>query len=215
MNPEIEQTCKFNYYFPSTKEPTKQDGTYKDEIVFASALLEDTQPTLLFHPGGYCKEHTTAFTDIFPVQFPFGHGDIFTERSPSVSKQEYIRHYCKISLPQFRRDDFLLVAVHMYHRILSYETGLLKCKATFDSNYCLAEKVSKLTTQNIIKAVKAHKDGENMTIKMVVNIFSKQLRHRADRLDIVTKQQIMPRKIHGDVELLWCSFSLFYNKSLR
>lgn len=47
----------------------------------------------------------------------------------------------------------------MYHRILSFETGLLQCKATFDSNYCLAEKVSKLITQDIIKAVKAHKDG--------------------------------------------------------
>ena len=194
VNPAIEKSCEFKYYFPSTKEPTKQDGTYDDEIAFATALLEGTQPTLLFHPGGYCKEHTTAFTDIFPVQFPFGHGDIFTERSPPVSKEECIRHYCKISLPQFRRDDFLLVAVHMYHRILSFETGLLKCKATFDSKYCLAEKVSKLTTQDIIKAVKAHKDGENVTIKMVVNIFSKQLRHCADRLDILTKQQIMPGK---------------------
>ena len=165
VNPAIEKTCEFKYYFSSTKEPTKQDGTYDDEIAFATALLEGTQPTLLFHPGGYCKEHTTAFTDIFPVQFPFGHGDIFTERSPPVSKQECIKHYCKISLPQFRRDDFLLVAVHMYHRILSFETGLLKCKATFDSNYCLAEKVSKLTTQDIIKAVKAHKDGEKCDYK--------------------------------------------------
>ena len=99
------------------------------------------------------------------MQFPFGHGDIFTERSPLVLKQEYIKYHCKISLPQFRRDDFLLVAVHMYHRILSFETGLLKCKATFDNNYCLAEKVSKLTTHDIIKAVKAHKDGEKCNYK--------------------------------------------------
>ena len=49
--------------------------------------------------------------------------------------------------------------------ILSFETGLLKCKATFDSNYSLAEKVSKLTTQDIIKAVKAHKEGEKCDYK--------------------------------------------------
>ena len=122
VNPAIERTCEFKYYFPSTTEPTKQGGAYDDEIAFATALLEGTQPTLLFHPGRYCKEHTTAFTDIFPVQFPFGYGDIFTERSPAVSKLECIKHYCKISLPQFRRDDFLLVAVHMYHRILTFET---------------------------------------------------------------------------------------------
>ena len=127
VNPAIEKSCEFKYYFPSTKEPTKQDGTYDNEIAFATALLEGTQPTLLFHPGGYCKEHTTAFTDIFPVQFPFGHGDIFTERSPPVSKQECIRHYCKISLPQFRRDDFLLVTVHMYHRIFSWQAT--RCEA--------------------------------------------------------------------------------------
>lgn len=42
VNPAIEKTCKFKYYFPSTKEPTKQDGTYDDEIVFATALLEGT-----------------------------------------------------------------------------------------------------------------------------------------------------------------------------
>ena len=86
VNPAIEKTCKFKYYFPSTKEPTKQDGTYDDEIAFDTALLEGTQPTLLFHPGGYCKEHTTAFTDIFPVQYTFGHGDIFTGRSALGSK---------------------------------------------------------------------------------------------------------------------------------
>ena len=157
MNPAIQKTCDFKYYFSSTTEPTKQDGTYDDEVAFVTALLQGTQPTLLFHPEGYCKEHTTSFTDIFPVQVPFGHGDIFTERSQPVSKQEYIKHYCKISLPQFRRNDFLLVAVHMYHMILSFETGLLKCKATFDNNYCLAEKVSKLVTHDIIKAVKKTK----------------------------------------------------------
>ena len=53
----------------------------------------------------------------------------------------------------------------MYHRILSFQTGLIKCKSTFDKEHCLAEKVSKLTTQDIIKAVKAHKDGKQCDYK--------------------------------------------------
>ena len=86
--PAIEKTREFKYYFPSSTEPTKQDGAYDDDIAFATALLEGTQPTLLFPPGRYCKDHTTLFTDIFPVHFPFGHGEIFTERNPAVSKLE-------------------------------------------------------------------------------------------------------------------------------
>ena len=52
MNPAIESICEFKYYFPNNTQPTKQDGNgiYEDEIAFATALLEGTQPTLLFHP---------------------------------------------------------------------------------------------------------------------------------------------------------------------
>ena len=46
VNPAIERTCEFKYYFPSTTEPTKQGGAYDDQIAFATALLEGTQPTL-------------------------------------------------------------------------------------------------------------------------------------------------------------------------
>ena len=62
----------------------------------------------------------------------------------------------------------------MYHRIFSFETGLFKCKAAFDKEHCLGEKVSKLKAQDIIKAVKAYKDGENVIIKMVVSTSKKQ-----------------------------------------
>ena len=173
LNSAIEQTCEFKYYFPSNTEPTKEGGTYEDEAAFATALLEGTQPTLLFHPGRYCKEHTISFTDIFPVQFPFGYDDIFIERSPSVSKLECIKHYCKLSLPRFRRQDFLLVSVHMYHRILLFDTGMIKCKTAFDKEHCLAEKVSKLTTEEVKKAVLMHKLGKPCDYKDGAQYFLK------------------------------------------
>ena len=178
--------------------------------------MEGIQPNLLFHPGRYCKEHTTAFTDIFPVQFPFGYGDIFIERSPAVSKLECIKHYCKISLPQFRRDDFLLVAVHMYHRILSFETGFLKCKATFDKDHCLAEKVSKLTTQEIIRAVKAHKDGKRCDYKdggqyflKTVETSRRPIGHSNEAADYARKRYMAMWTYFGAPSLF------FYSKSLR
>ena len=74
------------YYFSSNTEPNNAGGTYEYEEAFDTDLLEGTQPTLIFHPVKYCKYHTVSFTDIFPVQFPLGHGEVFTERSPSVSK---------------------------------------------------------------------------------------------------------------------------------
>ena len=103
INPAIEKRCDFKYYFPSNAELNNAGGSYDDEAAFDTALLEGTQPTILFHPGNYFKEHTVSFTYIFPVQFPFGHGEIFTERSPIVSKLTCINHYYKTSLPKFRR----------------------------------------------------------------------------------------------------------------
>ena len=82
----------------------------------------------------------------------------------------------------------------MYHRILSFETGLLKCKATFDNNYCLAEKVSKLTTQDIIKAVKAHKDGEKCDYKDGGQYFLKAVETSCRPIGHYKKKQIMPGK---------------------
>ena len=40
LNPVIEKKCEFKYYFPSNSEPTKQGGTYDDEVAFATALLK-------------------------------------------------------------------------------------------------------------------------------------------------------------------------------
>ena len=60
----------------------------------------------------------------------------------------------------------------MYHMILSFETGLIRCKATLDNKYCLAEKVSKLTANDIRRAVQAHKLGRAHDYKeKVLGIF--------------------------------------------
>ena len=98
MNPLIEKICNFKYYFPSLSEPSKEEGTFKDNSAFATALLKGTSPTLLFHPGNYVKEYDLPFTSMFPLQFPFGHGDMFLKRLIPISKIKCIKDYMRVLL---------------------------------------------------------------------------------------------------------------------
>ena len=173
VNPLIEKICNFKYYFPSLSEPSKEEGTFKDNSAFATALLKGTSPTLLFHPGNYVKEYDLPFTSMFPLQFPFGHGDMFLKRPIPVSKIECIKNYMRVSLPQFRRQNFILVSTHMYHRIKSFETGYIKCQAAFQGHRTLAEGVSKVTPDEVRAAALKLKAGERCNYSDSAQVFLK------------------------------------------
>ena len=97
---------------------------------------------------------------MFPLQFPFDYGDMFLKRPIPVSKIKCIKHYMRVLLPHFRRQNFILVLTHMYHRIKSFETGYIKCQAVFQGHQTLAEGVSKITPDEVRAASLKLKAGE-------------------------------------------------------
>ena len=46
---------------------------------------------------------------MFPIQFPFGLGSLNMNRPNKISDEECIKHYMRLSLPQFHRQDFILI----------------------------------------------------------------------------------------------------------
>ena len=64
-----------------------------------------------------------------------------------------------LSLPQFHRQDFILVLLGMHHRIKSFRTGLIQCRSKMMDGTSFAEAVSQLTMNDICKAVKRRDNG--------------------------------------------------------
>ena len=124
---------------------------YDSQQAFASAILKGTVPTLLFHGGDFCSSKDTPIEKIFPIQFPFGLGGVEQKRKTKVSAIECLRHYLRLSLPQFHRQDFILVVLGMYHRIKSFTTGLVKCRSMLRGQ-TLAERIASLSENEISTA---------------------------------------------------------------
>ena len=72
-------------------------------------------------------------------------------RECSVGQEECLKHYLQLSLRQFMRDDFILIVYHMYNRIISYKTGIIKSRS-IKNGITFAEQASKLTEKDIIEA---------------------------------------------------------------
>ena len=51
-----------------------------------------------------------------------------------------------------RKKTFILVSVQVYHRILTFETVMIKCKDSLDKEPCFAKNVSKIATEQVRKA---------------------------------------------------------------
>jgi len=99
----------------SPYEPNTDSGIFKSQEAFATAMLNGTTPTLLFHGGEFVKGHKIPMHSMFPIQFPFGLGGLEMKRPTKISEEECLRHYMNLSLPQFHRQDFILVLLGMYH----------------------------------------------------------------------------------------------------
>ena len=140
------------FYFSSRNEPDSNIGTYNSSSRFAFAMMNNTAPTLLVHGGNYANERSLNLEDVFPVQFPFGFGGPNNSRRNRISQEVCLQHYLKLSLPQFMRGNFILVVNHIYNRILSFKSGIIKAKSNFRGS-TLAEKVSTLTVADIEQAV--------------------------------------------------------------
>ena len=158
VNPQIEETFEGGrFYFPSAHQPVDGAGTFGTEEEFARAMLDGTSPTLLFHGGNYANERESSITDMFPIQFPYGQGEVGMRRRTKISPKECLKHYCNMSLPQMHRPDFVLVVTSMYARMLAFDTGFIKCKAKVNGA-TLAERVSNLTPEDISRAAARRDD---------------------------------------------------------
>ena len=96
---------------------------------------------------------------MFPIQFPFGLGGLEMKKPTNISEEECLRHYMNLSLPQFHRQDFILVLLGMYHRLKSFQTGMIQCKSKMRNGISFAEVISNLTKEDILKAAQRRDNG--------------------------------------------------------
>lgn len=173
LNPSKENIYEgARYYFPSANEPTDDTGVFKSQEAFATAMLKGTTPTILFHGGNFAtNSHNIPLHTMFPIQFPFGFGGLDMKRPTRVSHEECIKHYMNLSLPQFHRQDFILVLLGIYNRIKSYQTGIIQCKSKMVDGNSFAEAVSKLTSDDICRAVRRRDNGMNDGYNTVASRF--------------------------------------------
>ena len=143
-DPDLEK--KFagaSFHFTSNYEPQEDTGVYETNQQFVKAMLDRTMPTLLVNGGNYTDLQELLLENIAPMQFPFGQGGPKSNRRTHISPEACYQHYCKLSLPQFMRGDFLLILNHMYNRQRSFQTASIRCRSiSFGST--LAEKLSTL-----------------------------------------------------------------------
>ena len=69
-------------------------------------------------------------------------------RRAQVSIEKSLAHYGRLSLPQFMKGDYCLLASHMLDRQRSYTSAKVKCRANIDG-VPLAEKISQLTVKDL------------------------------------------------------------------
>ena len=81
------------------------------------------------------------------------------KRPTKISEEECLRHYMNLSLPQFHRQDFILVLLGMYHRLKSFQTGIIQCKSKMRNGISFSEAVSKLSKEDICKAAQRRDNG--------------------------------------------------------
>jgi len=149
VNREVEE--KFDdgtYHFSSAYAPSQNTGVHATQAEFTKSLLERTPPTLLVHGGDYKGGRDLRLEDIIPTAFPWGLGGPEMPRRTHVSIEKSLAHYGRLSLNQFMKGDFCLLANHMLDRRLSYTSGKVKCRANIDG-VPLAEKISRLTTKDL------------------------------------------------------------------
>jgi hypothetical protein len=179
QDPSIE--CRIEgktYYFSNADQrPSSELSVYDHNQQFLHAMLDNNAPVMLMYGGSYLKSHEINLEDAFPIQFPFGTGgpDPGKSRKVPVSVEECLRHYCRLSLKQFMRPDFILVCYHILCRNASFRTRVIKCKSNYQGQ-SLSEKISQLSVQDIKEAsVALSNQGENGTPNNFAGSFLKSI----------------------------------------
>ena len=163
-NVEVEKVVEDGgVFFTSGDDPQKGTSVYKTTRALALALLENrAAPTLVIQGGRYSTHAEIAHLEnVCPIQFPFGSGGPTLRRRVPISDEEVLRHYLRLSLPQFMRSEFVLLANHMLNRILSYKSAIVKCRPIVNNGgTSFGDTIATMTIEDIKEAVneEAEKD---------------------------------------------------------
>ena len=157
------------YYFSSANDPSTDTGIHDTHLKFTKSLLNRTPPTLLAYGGEYKSGRGLLLEDVLPTAFPFGLGGPRMPRRTATSLEKCLAHYGRLSLDQFMRGDFCLIANHMLDRQLSYTSGKVKCRAYIDG-VPLAEKISRLTVKDLEDVVSGSNTSNSATSQLLTSV---------------------------------------------
>ena len=162
-DPDLEKTfAGASFHFTSAHDPQDDTGVHETNQKFVKAMIDRTMPTLLVSGRTYADMTELQLEDVCPMQFPWGQGGPKVKRRSNISVVDCYRHYCRISLPQFFRGDFLLILNHMYNRQRSYQTAVVTCKSSVFGQ-SLAEKMSKLKMKDLDQALFQKRTNQKVT----------------------------------------------------
>ena len=182
-NPDLENKEEgATFYFSSAGEPSTDTSVYDTTKDLVLALLKNhSAPTLSIHGGKYSTHSDVMHLEnVFPTVFPFGSGGPTLKRSHAISKEEIIRHYLRLSLPQFMESEFILVANYLLGRILSFESAKIKCRPRLDEDgNAVGDEIGKMTVEEIQAATEdEQRNGstDSNGVKGRANMFLKAVR---------------------------------------
>ena len=116
------------------------------------AILKRESPMIMMlaHGGKYVSSGQELRLEwIFPIVFPFGVGGPKMNRPTQISEIECLKHYLRISLPQFMRGNFILVVLHMFNRIKSFRCGIIPYRSTRFNETLFTKVIVTLTEEQI------------------------------------------------------------------
>ncbi len=154
------------FYFSGGGEPTTDTSVYKTSRELVMAILKDhSAPTLAIHGGNYASHlDVMKLESVFPTVFPFGSGGPTLERRNKISDEEIIRHYLKLSLPQFMESEFVLVANFLLGRILSFKSAVMKCRPLVNEHgEAVGDEIGKMTIEEIEEAINEENANKKST----------------------------------------------------
>ena len=143
------------FTFTSSHDPSENIGVYKNNTEFTMAILNRELPMMLAHGGKYVSSGRELRLElIFPIVFTFDVGAPKMKRPTQISEIECLKHYLRISLPQFMHGNFILVLLLMFNRIKAFQCGVITCRSTRFNKRSFAEVIETSTKEQIKSAAK-------------------------------------------------------------
>jgi hypothetical protein len=129
VNADVKNQYKGGKYtYSSTHDQSENTGVYKTNTEFTMSFLNGIKLLMLQYGGKYVTSGKDLKLEwIFPVQFPFGIVGPKRKCPTKISEIEHLKHYLRLSLPQFMRGDFILDVLYMFNRMNLFENGIITC----------------------------------------------------------------------------------------